>query len=50
MSGLYEALKDLLNQEKGVAMATLVRRDGGGGERVGAKLLVLPGKRVAGQR
>jgi xanthine dehydrogenase accessory factor len=46
MSGLYEALKDLLNQEKGAALATLVR--GGGGEHVGAKLLVLPGKRASG--
>jgi xanthine dehydrogenase accessory factor len=46
MSALYEALKDFLNQEKGVAMATLVR--GGEGEHVGAKLLVLPGKRTRG--
>jgi xanthine dehydrogenase accessory factor len=46
MSGLYEALKDLLDQEQGAAMATLVR--GGEGEHAGAKLLVLPGKRASG--
>ena len=39
MSGLYDELKDRLNQEKGVALATIV----GGPTRVGAKLLVLPG-------
>ena len=44
MSGLYEELKDLLGQEKGVAMATVVR----GPEHVGAKLLVLPGKKTDG--
>ncbi len=44
MSGLYEALKDLLDQEKGAALATLVRGD----EHVGAKLLVLPGKQSSG--
>ena len=32
MSGLYEELKDLLNKEKGVALATVVR----GEEYVGA--------------
>ena len=36
MSGVYEALKDLIDQEKGAALATLVRGD----EHVGAKLLV----------
>jgi xanthine dehydrogenase accessory factor len=44
MSRLYEELKDLLGQEKGVAMATVVR----GPEHVGAKLLVLPGKKSDG--
>src|SRR5947209_5013795 len=44
MSRLYEELKDLLGQEKGVAMATVVR----GPEHVGAKLLVLPGKKTDG--
>src|SRR5947209_8511990 len=44
MSRLYEELKDLLGQEKGVAMATVVR----GPEHVGAKLLVLPGKKTTG--
>ena len=44
MSELYEALKEMLAQEKGVALATLVR----GEEHVGAKLLVLPGKETQG--
>jgi xanthine dehydrogenase accessory factor len=44
MGGLYEALKDMLAQEKGVALATLVR----GTEHIGAKLLVLPGKKTQG--
>ena len=44
MSRLYEELKDLLGQEKGVAMATVVR----GPEHVGATLLVLPGKKTDG--
>src|SRR5436190_8858453 len=44
MSGLYEELKDLLAQEKGVALATVVR----GPDHVGAKLLVLPGKKTGG--
>lgn len=44
MSELYDVLKDMLAQEKGVAMATLVRGD----EHVGAKLLVLPGKETRG--
>ncbi len=44
MSELYEALKDMLAQEKGVALATLVR----GTEHIGAKMLVLPGKKTRG--
>lgn len=44
MNELYEELKDLLNQEKGVAQATVVR----GAEHVGAKMLVLPGKSTQG--
>src|SRR5881392_3467387 len=44
MSKLYEKLRDQLNQEKGVAMATVVR----GIEHVGAKILVFPGKRTDG--
>src|SRR5438105_8457103 len=44
MSGLYEELKDLLAQEKGAALATVVR----GPEHIGAKLLVLPGKKTDG--
>ncbi|MEO8973336.1 MAG: XdhC/CoxI family protein [Ktedonobacteraceae bacterium] len=44
MSELYEALKSMLAQEKGVALATLVR----GEEHVGAKLLVLSGKETRG--
>src|SRR5205085_4699840 len=44
MSRLYEELKDLLGQEKGVAVATVVR----GPEHVGAKLLVFPGKKTDG--
>lgn len=44
MAELYDTLKDMLAQEKGVAMATLVR----GTEHIGAKLLVLPGKKTQG--
>ncbi|HEU5227998.1 MAG TPA: XdhC/CoxI family protein [Ktedonobacteraceae bacterium] len=44
MSSLYEELKDLLGQEKGVALATVVR----GPEQVGAKLLVFPDKTAHG--
>jgi xanthine dehydrogenase accessory factor len=44
MSGLYEELKDLLGQEKGVALATVVR----GEEHVGAKLIVFPDKSTSG--
>jgi xanthine dehydrogenase accessory factor len=44
MSGLYEELKDLLNKEKGAALATVVR----GEEHVGAKLLVFPDKHTHG--
>src|SRR6266568_3219020 len=39
MSELYEELKGLLEQEKGVALATIVR----GPEHIGAKLLIFPG-------
>jgi xanthine dehydrogenase accessory factor len=38
MSGLYEELKEMLQQEKGVALATVVR----GPAHIGAKLLVFP--------
>jgi xanthine dehydrogenase accessory factor len=44
MSGLYEELKDRLSQEKGVALATVVR----GAQHVGAKLLIFPDKTVHG--
>jgi xanthine dehydrogenase accessory factor len=44
MSGLYEELKDLLKQEKAVALATVVR----GEVCVGAKLLVFPDKSTHG--
>lgn len=44
MSELYEALKEMLDQERGVALATVVR----GEEHVGAKLLVFPNKRARG--
>ncbi len=44
MSKLFETLEDLLHEEKGVALATVV----GGPEHVGAKLLVLPGKKTDG--
>src|SRR5260370_22948315 len=44
MSKLYEKVRDQLNQQKGVAMATVVR----GIEHVGAKILVFPGKRTDG--
>ena len=44
MSTLYEELKDLLGQEKGAAMATVVR----GPKYVGKHLLVLPGKQTDG--
>jgi xanthine dehydrogenase accessory factor len=44
MSGLYEALKEQLGQEKGVALATVVQ----GPDYVGAKLIIYPGKRTAG--
>ncbi len=44
MSGLYEELRDLLTQEKGAALATVVR----GPEHIGAKLLVFPDKRTSG--
>jgi xanthine dehydrogenase accessory factor len=44
MSTLFERLEDLLHQEKGVAVATVVR----GPDHIGAKLLVLPGKKMDG--
>ena len=44
MSELYEELKNLLAQEKGAALATVVR----GPEHIGAKLLILPGKKTQG--
>ncbi len=44
MSGLYEEVRDLLEQEKAAALATVVR----GEEHVGAKLLVLPNKSTRG--
>src|SRR5258708_9567483 len=44
MGELYEEFKDRLTQEKGMAVATVVT----GAEHVGAKLLVLPGKRAGG--
>lgn len=44
MSELYEELKEMLGQEKGVALATVVR----GPNHVGAKLLVFPDKSVHG--
>src|SRR2546423_8961802 len=44
MSEIYEELKGLLKQEKGVALATVVR----GEEHVGAKLLVYPNKSTRG--
>lgn len=44
MSTLYEELKEMLTQEKGVALATVVR----GPDHVGAKLLVFPDKSAHG--
>lgn len=44
MGDLYEELKERLKQEKGVALATVVRDE----EHVGAKLLVLPDKSARG--
>ena len=44
MSGLYEELKGLLHEEKGVALATVVR----GEKYVGAKALVFPDKSIHG--
>lgn len=44
MSELYEELKDQLQQEKGVALATVVR----GPQYIGAKLLVFPNKTAHG--
>lgn len=44
MTTIYEALKDRLHQEKGAALATVVR----GTEHVGAKLLIMPDKSTQG--
>src|SRR5207247_11317448 len=44
MSGLYEELKDFLNAEKAVALATVVR----GEKHVGAKVLVFHDKSTHG--
>ena len=44
MSGLYEALKDQIEQEKGAALATVVR----GPDNIGSKLLVFPNKTTRG--
>jgi xanthine dehydrogenase accessory factor len=44
MSMLYEELRDLLKQEKGVALATVVR----GEEHVGSKMLVFPDRHTHG--
>ena len=44
MNELYEELKELLKQEKGVALATIV----GGEELVGANMLVYPNRSVRG--
>ncbi len=44
MTQLYEELKNQLEQEKGVAVATVVR----GAEHVGAKLLVFPNMKTQG--
>src|SRR5579859_5659046 len=44
MAQLYEELKNQLHQEKGVALATVVRGD----DLIGRKLLVLPGMKTTG--
>src|SRR5579871_163659 len=44
MSGLFEELEARLHEEKGTAMATVVR----GEEQVGAKMLVYPDKTARG--
>lgn len=44
MSGLYEALKEQIEKEKGAALATVVR----GTDHIGAKLLVFPNKTTRG--
>ena len=44
MSGLYEALKAQIEQEKGAALATVVR----GTNHVGSKLLLFPNKTTSG--
>jgi len=45
MGELYDELRDLLKQEKGVALATIVQ---GEEEYLGAKMLVYPGKKTRG--
>src|SRR5579872_4658323 len=47
MNELYEELKELLKQEKGVALATVVG-GGRGEEQVGANMLVYPNKQTHG--
>ena len=44
MSGLYEALKDQIEKEKGAALATVVR----GPDHIGSKLLLFPNKTTQG--
>ena len=44
MSGLYEALKTQIEQEKGAALATVVR----GANNIGSKLLLFPNKTTRG--
>jgi xanthine dehydrogenase accessory factor len=48
MNELYEELKELLKQEKGVALATVVGAARGGEGQVGANMLVYPNKSVRG--
>lgn len=44
MGELYQTLKERLHQEKGTAIATVIQ----GQENIGAKLLILPGKKAQG--
>jgi len=44
MGELYDVVKDRIQQEKGVALATVIQ----GEENLGAKLLILPGKQSLG--
>ncbi len=48
MNELYEELKELLKQEKGVALATIVGGGGGDEIQVGAHVLVYPNRSVRG--